>query len=104
MNDLTLITVTLFDRGFTRYWLSFTDKGEQQQGAVVWAKGSEDVRNRALAMGYRNVVVSELPRDRFWAEKRQGPGFIGAESKQMVYRVETVGDWIVWPEYVEVSK
>jgi hypothetical protein len=103
MNDLTLITVTLYERGFERFWLSFVVEG-RQQGAVVWAKRMEDVRNRAMGLGYQNIEVRELGRDSFWAEKRQGRSFVGSESRQVLYRVETTGDWIVWPEFVEVSK
>lgn len=103
MNDLTLVTVTLYERGFERFWLSFTVEGKRQ-GSVVWAKTAEDVRKRTEKLGYQDIEVRELGRDSFWAEKRQGQSFIGFESKQMLYRVETTGDWIVWPEFVEVSK
>lgn len=103
MNDLTLVTVTLYERGFERFWLQFTFEGKQQ-GSVVWAKTAEDVRQRTEKLGYQNITVCELGRDAFWAEKRQGSSFVGFESKQTLHRVETVGDWIVWPEYVEVSK
>lgn len=97
-SELQVITVTLYEQGFARYFVSFTLNG-QRNGNVVWAKSREQLERRCAMLGYSEVVIEALRRDRFYAEKRQGASFIGRESKQTLYRVETAGDWILWPEY-----
>lgn len=99
-NEMQLITVTLYEKGFERYLVEFTHEGKLEH-SIVWAREREQVVERCQAAGYTEVRVSDAGRDKFWAIKENGISFIGKESQQMLYKVRSTGDWILWPEMEE---
>lgn len=103
-DPIQLITVTLYDHGFLRYHVSGEDSHGVAGELVIWARSEEAVERHMRRVGVTNPRIRLLPRALFQAEVKPGRAFRGSESGETLYKVESSGDRILWPEYADDQK